>query len=85
VPEDTLQAGFLVRRSVLGDAHVDRSIACATGFTRDFQEMITRYAWGTVWTRPGLDPRVRRLLYAGVPAANAGFHTAADEQSKQGS
>jgi 3-oxoadipate enol-lactonase/4-carboxymuconolactone decarboxylase len=60
--EDPLQAGFAIRRAVLGDAHVDRSIAAANEFTRDFQQMITRYAWGTVWTRPGLDTRLRRLL-----------------------
>ena len=67
--EDPLEAGFAVRRAVLGDAHVDRSIAGATEFTRDFQEMITRYAWGTVWTRPGLDPRVRRLLVLAITAS----------------
>ena len=48
IPEDTLQAGFAIRRAVLGDAHVDRSVAAATEFTRDFQQLITRYAWGTV-------------------------------------
>jgi 4-carboxymuconolactone decarboxylase len=107
------------RRSVLGDAHVDRAIATTTAFTKDFQELITRYAWGTIWTRPLLDVRTRRLLvlattaalgrweefrlhvrtglnrdlewcdleevllqtaiYAGVPAANSGFHAAAAE------
>jgi 3-oxoadipate enol-lactonase/4-carboxymuconolactone decarboxylase len=119
---DRLDAGIAVRRSVLGDAHVDRAIANTTDFTREFQELITHYAWGTVWTRPGLDPRVRRLLvlaataslgrweefrlhvrtgfaaeletadlkevllqvavYAGVPAANTGFHIAAEELSQ---
>jgi 3-oxoadipate enol-lactonase / 4-carboxymuconolactone decarboxylase len=112
-------AGMRVRRSVLGDAHVDRAIATTTTFTKDFQDLITRYAWGTIWTRPLLDVRTRRLLvlattaalgrweefrlhvrtglnrdlewcdleevllqtaiYAGVPAANSGFHAAADE------
>jgi len=67
--DDGLEAGFAVRRSVLGDAHVDRSIAGSTEFTRDFQEMITRYAWGTVWARPGLDPRVRRLLVLAMTAS----------------
>jgi len=67
--EDLLQKGFAVRRAMLGDAHVDRSIAAATGFTRDFQELITRYAWGTLWTRPGLDPRVRRLLVLAITAS----------------
>jgi len=115
---DPLQAGFEVRRAVLGAEHVDRSIAATTEFNREFQELITRYAWGTIWTRPGLDRRTRRLLvlsvtaalgrweefrlhlraglahelepcdlqevllqvavYAGVPAANTGFHIAAE-------
>lgn len=118
-PNDPLAAGFAMRRSILGDAHVDRSIANATELTRDFQEFITRYAWGSVWTRPGLDPKIRRLLvlamtaslgrweefrlhlkaglvggleltdleevllqvaiYAGVPAANTGFHIASEK------
>jgi 3-oxoadipate enol-lactonase/4-carboxymuconolactone decarboxylase len=51
-----------VRREVLGDAHVDRASAAATDFTRDFQEFITRYAWGGIWTRPGLDRRSRSLV-----------------------
>jgi 3-oxoadipate enol-lactonase/4-carboxymuconolactone decarboxylase len=55
-------AGFVVRREVLGDAHVDRSIAGTTDFTRDFQELITQYAWGGIWTRPGLDRRSRSLI-----------------------
>jgi len=120
---DPLEAGFEMRRSVLGDAHVDRAMAGATEFTREFQEMITRYAWGTVWSRPGLDPPIRRLLvlamtaalgrweefrlhvrtglaaeletvdlkevllqvavYAGVPAANTGFHAAEAEINKE--
>jgi 3-oxoadipate enol-lactonase/4-carboxymuconolactone decarboxylase len=61
-PEDTLAAGFERRRAVLGDAHVDRATAATTDFNRSFQELITRYAWGTVWHRPGLDVRTRRLL-----------------------
>ncbi len=115
---DPLQAGFAMRRAVLGFEHVDRSIAATTEFNREFQELITRYAWGTIWTRPGLSARTRRLLvlsmtaaggrweefrlhlsaglahelepcdlkevllqvavYAGVPAANTGFHIAAE-------
>jgi 3-oxoadipate enol-lactonase / 4-carboxymuconolactone decarboxylase len=66
---DTLEAGFAMRRAVLGDAHVDRAIAGTTDFTREFQEMITRYAWGTVWARPGMDPRVRRLIALGITAS----------------
>jgi 3-oxoadipate enol-lactonase/4-carboxymuconolactone decarboxylase len=68
-PDDTLAAGFAMRRAMLGDAHVDRSIANATDLTRDFQDLITRYAWGTVWTRPGLDPKVRRLLVLAMTAS----------------
>jgi 3-oxoadipate enol-lactonase/4-carboxymuconolactone decarboxylase len=115
---DPIQAGFDVRRAVLGSEHVDRAIAATTEFNHEFQELITRYAWGTVWTRPGLSRRTRRLLalstmaslgrweefrlhlsaglmhelepcdlkevllqvaiYAGVPAANTGFHIAAE-------
>jgi 3-oxoadipate enol-lactonase / 4-carboxymuconolactone decarboxylase len=66
---DPLGAGMKVRRQVLGDEHVDRSLNNATDFTRDFQELITRYAWGAVWTRPGLDHRTRRLLVLSVTAA----------------
>ena len=51
-----------MRRAVLGDAHVDRADAATTDFTRDFQQLITRYAWGTIWTRPGLDRRSRSLV-----------------------
>lgn len=112
--------GLRMRRAVLGDAHVDRALVSTTPFTADFQDLITRYAWGTIWTRPGLDPRTRRLLvlaiaaamgrweefrlhvrsglarelewcdleevllqtaiYAGVPAANTGFHVASEER-----
>jgi 3-oxoadipate enol-lactonase/4-carboxymuconolactone decarboxylase len=119
---DPLEQGFTMRRAVLGDEHVDKAVAGTTEFNRDFQEMITRYAWGTIWTRPGLSRRARRLLvlattaalgrweeftlhlrsglehelemcdvkevllqiaiYAGVPAANTGFHIA-NEQSKK--
>ncbi|MGC2170601.1 MAG: 3-oxoadipate enol-lactonase [Candidatus Sulfotelmatobacter sp.] len=119
---DRLEAGYAIRRAVLGDAHVDRAIAGTNDFNREFQELITRYAWGTIWTRPGLEPRSRRLLvlammaslgrweefrlhvhaglrhglepcdlkevllqtaiYAGVPAANRGFHVASEEIEK---
>ncbi|MGP3964214.1 bifunctional 3-oxoadipate enol-lactonase/4-carboxymuconolactone decarboxylase PcaDC [Nonomuraea sp. 3N208] len=54
--------GMRVRREVLGDAHVDRAIARTTPFTRDFQDFITRYAWGEIWTRPGLDRRTRSCV-----------------------
>jgi 3-oxoadipate enol-lactonase/4-carboxymuconolactone decarboxylase len=67
--EDPLSAGSAVRRSVLGDTHVDRAVASTTPFTAAFQDLITRYAWGTIWTRPGLDPRTRRLLVLAMMAA----------------
>jgi 3-oxoadipate enol-lactonase/4-carboxymuconolactone decarboxylase len=66
---DSLQAGLEVRRAVLGDAHVDRAIAATTEFTRDFQDLITRYAWGTIWSRPELDRRTRRLLVLAMTAS----------------
>jgi 3-oxoadipate enol-lactonase len=113
---DPVDAGFATRRAILGDPHVDKAIANTNDFNREFQDLITRYAWGTIWTRPGLSHRTRRLLvlattaalgrweeftlhvraglahelepcdlkevllqtavYAGVPAANSGFHIA---------
>jgi 4-carboxymuconolactone decarboxylase len=54
--------GMQVRRAVLGDAHVDRAVANTTEFTAPFQDFITRYAWGDVWTRPGLDRRTRSVI-----------------------
>jgi 4-carboxymuconolactone decarboxylase len=54
--------GMRTRREVLGDAHVDRAEAGKTGFTERFQELITRYAWGEIWTRPGLDRKTRSCI-----------------------
>jgi 4-carboxymuconolactone decarboxylase/3-oxoadipate enol-lactonase/4-carboxymuconolactone decarboxylase len=62
-------AGTAMRRTVLGDAHVDRAIAGTTPLTADFQDLITRYAWGEIWTRPGLDLRSRRVLVIGTMMA----------------
>ncbi len=110
--------GLKVRREVLGDAHVERTLAHRTPFNTDFQEFITRYAWGDIWARPGLPRHTRSLvtlalmaalnrgdefkmhvragfnngvtrdeinevlmhtaLYAGLPAANAAYHLAAE-------
>jgi 3-oxoadipate enol-lactonase / 4-carboxymuconolactone decarboxylase len=120
---DPIDAGFATRRAVLSDQHVDRAIANTNDFNREFQELITRYAWGTIWTRPGLSHRTRRLLvvattaalgrweeftlhvraglahelepcelkevllqaavYAGVPAANTGFHIVNEQLKAQ--
>jgi len=119
---DPLEGGFAVRRAVLGDAHVERANTATNEFNQDFQTLITRYAWGTIWTRPLLDRRTRRLLvlammaamgrweefklhvrtglmhelelcdlkevllqtavYAGLPAANTGFHLAQEQIEK---
>jgi 4-carboxymuconolactone decarboxylase len=54
--------GTAARRAVLGDLHVDRATAASTGFTADFQDLITRYAWGEIWSRPGLDRRTRSCI-----------------------
>jgi len=56
------EAGMHVRREVLGDAHVDRSLDKLTDFNSEFQNMITRHAWGDIWTRPGLPRHTRSLI-----------------------
>ena len=61
--------GMTVRRAVLGDAHVDRATAATTDFTADFQDLITRYAWGDIWSRPGLDRRTRSCITLAILAA----------------
>jgi len=60
--DEVRHAGMAVRRQVLGDAHVDRATAAATDLTAEFQDFITQYAWGTIWTRPGLDRRSRSII-----------------------
>ena len=60
--EERVAEGMRVRREVLGDAHVDRAIANTTEFTADFQDFITRYAWGELWARPGLTRPQRSLI-----------------------
>jgi 3-oxoadipate enol-lactonase/4-carboxymuconolactone decarboxylase len=79
---DPYEAGLKVRREVLGDAHVDRALAQADEFSGDFQEFITRYAWGEIWDRPGLDRRTRSCvtltaLVAGGHLEELAFHTRA--------
>ena len=66
---NSLQAGDEMRRKMLGDEYVDAAHARTTDFTKEFQDLITRYAWGTVWARPGLDPATRRLLVLSTTAA----------------
>ncbi len=64
--DDGREEGMEVRRAVLGDAHVDRAIERTTEFTEPFQEFITRYAWGGVWRRDGLDRRTRSVITLSV-------------------
>jgi 4-carboxymuconolactone decarboxylase len=61
--------GMSVRRAVLGDAHVDQATTAATELTADFQDLITRYAWGEIWSRPGLDRRTRSCITLAMLAA----------------
>jgi 4-carboxymuconolactone decarboxylase len=60
--DERYQAGMQVRRAVLGDTHVDNSLRKLTPFNEEFQEMITRHAWGDIWTRPGLPRHTRSLI-----------------------
>ncbi|MBM7784184.1 4-carboxymuconolactone decarboxylase [Tenggerimyces flavus] len=61
--------GMTIRREVLGDEHVDRSIARADAVTTDFQELVTRYAWGDIWSRPGLSRQTRSCITVAMLAA----------------
>jgi 4-carboxymuconolactone decarboxylase len=67
--DDAYAQGMRVRREVLGDEHVDRAIERTSPFTESFQELITRYAWGDVWSRPGLDRRTRSAITLAVLTA----------------
>ncbi|WP_458223802.1 bifunctional 3-oxoadipate enol-lactonase/4-carboxymuconolactone decarboxylase PcaDC [Streptomyces sp. CPS1] len=69
---DRYETGLKIRREVLGDAHVDQELAAADRFSGDFQEFVTRYAWGEVWDRPGLDRRTRSCI--ALTALAAGGH-----------
>ena len=70
--DDRYERGMGVRREVLGDAHVDAAVGGGSPLTADFQELITRYAWGEVWARPGLDRRTRSCIT--LTALVAGGH-----------
>lgn len=67
--EDRVAVGLRTRREVLGDEHVDRAIAATTEFTADFQDFITRYAWGELWNRPGLSRPERSMITIAMVAA----------------
>jgi 4-carboxymuconolactone decarboxylase len=69
VDESRFETGMRVRREVLGDEHVERAQARATGLDADFQRFITETAWGAVWARPGLDRRTRSLITIAILAA----------------
>jgi 4-carboxymuconolactone decarboxylase len=60
--DEAHKRGMKVRREVLGDEHVDAAVERTSDFTADFQDLITRYAWGEIWTRPGLDRRTRSAI-----------------------
>jgi 4-carboxymuconolactone decarboxylase len=73
VNEDLYEAGIAMRRRVLGDAHVDASLAAATDFSIDLQEYVTKYCWGDIWNRPGLSLEERSLInLAMITALNRG-------------
>lgn len=67
--DERYESGMRVRRQVLGDDHVDRAVSETTPFTEPFQDLITRFAWGDVWARPGLDRRTRSCITISLLAA----------------
>jgi len=67
--DERRERGMKIRREVLGDAHVDRAQANTTPLTKDFQDLITRYAWGEIWARPGLDRRTRSCITVAMTVA----------------
>ncbi|MBO9352896.1 carboxymuconolactone decarboxylase [Bordetella petrii] len=69
LPDDALERGLANRRKILGDAWVDRSVGNANTLNVEFQRMITCYAWDSIWSRPGLDPRTRRILVLAITAS----------------
>jgi 4-carboxymuconolactone decarboxylase len=75
--DDAYERGMKTRREVLGDEHVDRAVEGTTPFTADFQELITKYAWGEIWSRPGLDRRTRSCITLAVLVALGRDHEVA--------
>ena len=67
--KDRYEAGMAARRAVLGESYVERSVKNRTPFNEEFQELISRYAWGEIWTRTAFDDRTRRLLVLAMTAA----------------
>ena len=67
--DERYEAGMKIRRQVLGPAYVDASVANRTAFNTEFQEMITRHAWGTIWTRPGLELKTRSCIVIAITIA----------------
>jgi 4-carboxymuconolactone decarboxylase len=71
---ETFDKGVAMRRTVLGDAHVEQSLAAASDFSHDIQELVTEYCWGAVWTRPGLDLATRSIINLGMLTALGRLH-----------
>jgi 4-carboxymuconolactone decarboxylase len=71
--KDSYEDGLAVRRRMLGDAWVDRSLQNRNAFNTEFQELITRHVWGDIWTRPGIDPRTRRFMVLSIMIALASW------------
>jgi 4-carboxymuconolactone decarboxylase len=72
--DDAHERGMKIRREVLGDDHVDRAVAGTTQLTADFQDLITRYAWGEIWARPGLDRKTRSCVTLAILVATGRDH-----------
>jgi 4-carboxymuconolactone decarboxylase len=73
VSDDRRERGMRIRREVLGDEHVDAAVERTSDFTADFQDLITRYAWGEIWDRPGLDRRTRSAITLSALVARGQF------------
>ncbi len=83
--DDPYERGLKIRREVLGDEHVDRSLQRAGEHTREFQELITKYAWGEIWARPGLDRRTRSCITMTALVALGRFDELAGAPGETGS